>query len=74
MLHRGSATSTLSAPAAVRWRAERLARAGLPRESAWRIAADPSYDLHAFLELVDRGCPPDLALRILAPLDERPGE
>jgi hypothetical protein len=73
MLHRGSATSTLSGARAVGWRAERLARAGLPQESAWRIAADPTYDVHAFLELVDRGCPPHLALRILAPLDERPG-
>jgi hypothetical protein len=71
MLHRHSATPTASGPAAVRWRAERLARAGLARKSAWRIAADPTYDLHAFLELVDRGCPPDLALRILAPLDDR---
>jgi hypothetical protein len=26
-------------------------------------------DLHALLGLVDRGCPPDLAARILAPLD-----
>ena len=25
------------------------------------------YDLHALLRLVDRGCPPDLALRIVAP-------
>jgi hypothetical protein len=72
MLHRSSATSPLAGAGAVRWRAERLARAGLARESAWRIAADPTYDVHAFLELVDRGCPPGLALRILAPLDEGP--
>jgi hypothetical protein len=26
-------------------------------------------DLHALLELVDRGCPPALAARILAPLE-----
>jgi hypothetical protein len=26
-------------------------------------------DIHALLELVDRGCPPHLAARILAPLD-----
>ena len=25
-------------------------------------------DLHALLELVDRGCPPRLAVRILAPI------
>jgi hypothetical protein len=27
-------------------------------------------DLHALIELVERGCPPELAARILAPLDE----
>jgi hypothetical protein len=27
-------------------------------------------DLHQLLELVDRGCPPELAVRILAPLDQ----
>jgi hypothetical protein len=26
--------------------------------------------LHALIELVERGCPPELALRILAPLDD----
>jgi hypothetical protein len=31
---------------------------------------DFSFDLHALLELVDRGCAPDLAVRILAPLDQ----
>jgi len=31
------------------------------------VAADPGFDLHALLELVDRGCPPALAVRILAP-------
>jgi hypothetical protein len=28
-------------------------------------------DLHALLDLVDKGCPPQLAARILAPLDEQ---
>jgi hypothetical protein len=37
-----------------------------------RLARDLSFDLHALLELVDRGCPPDLAIRILEPLDQRP--
>jgi hypothetical protein len=32
------------------------------------LAADPAYDLHGLLNLVDRGCPPRLATRILAPL------
>jgi hypothetical protein len=32
------------------------------------VAANPAYDLHRLLSLVDRGCPPRLAVRILAPL------
>jgi hypothetical protein len=51
------------------WRFERLLAAGLPAELASSVSADPGYDLHALLELVDRGCPPELAPRILAPLD-----
>ena len=30
---------------------------------------DQRYDLHALIELVEHGCPPLLAVRILAPLD-----
>jgi hypothetical protein len=52
------------------WRTGRLRAAGLPEGLARRVAADCAYDLHAVLELVDRGCPAELALRILAPLDE----
>jgi hypothetical protein len=51
------------------WRFERLLAAGLSPELASSVSADPGYDLHALLELVDRGCPPELAPRILAPLD-----
>ena len=58
-------------PPVVDWRAERLSEAGLPEELARRVAADGAYDLHAFLTLVDRGCPAELAVRILAPLDGR---
>jgi hypothetical protein len=36
-----------------------------------RLAEDCAIDLHAVLELVDRGCPPTLAARILAPLHDR---
>ena len=57
-----------SAPdAVVAWRAERLSEAGLPRALARTIATDGDYDVHAVLELVDRGCPAQLAVRILAP-------
>jgi hypothetical protein len=51
------------------WRAERLRRAGFPEPLADRLAHQPEVDIHAVLELVDRGCRPDLAVRILAPLD-----
>jgi hypothetical protein len=29
------------------------------------------YDLHQLIELVEQGCPPELAVRILAPLEPR---
>ena len=50
---------------------DQLGRAGFALRLAARIACDERYDLHALLELVDRGCPPELAARILAPLDDR---
>jgi hypothetical protein len=53
----------------VEWRARYLREAGFERSLAHRLARDPSVDLHALLELVDRGCPPELAVRIAAPLD-----
>jgi hypothetical protein len=52
------------------WRRAQLLRAGFPTSVARRVARDGRYDLHALLELVDRGCSPALAVRILAPLDE----
>ena len=56
------------------WRRCRLLEAGFEPELAERLAATPSVDLHALLQLVDRGCPPGLAARILAPLNpEEPG-
>jgi hypothetical protein len=53
------------------WRRRQLVAAGFRPALARRVACDPSFDLHALLELVGRGCPPDLAVRILAPLEER---
>ncbi|WP_369023876.1 hypothetical protein [Nocardia cyriacigeorgica] len=32
------------------------------------VAADPTIDLLALAQLVDRGCTPELAVRILAPI------
>lgn len=51
------------------WRRCRLLEAGFPEELATRLAGTPRVDLHALLQLVDRGCPPQLAARVLAPLD-----
>ncbi len=56
----------------VQWRSLRLRRAGFPSGLAERVARDGQLDLHELLELVDRGCPPHLAVRILAPLDQAP--
>jgi hypothetical protein len=53
----------------VGWRIERLRDVGCSARLAEALARDPRYDLHAVLELVDRGCPPELAARILAPLE-----
>ncbi len=54
------------------WRAQRLLSAGLDPDLADRLAGQDEVDLHALLELIDRGCPPHLAARILAPLDDPP--
>jgi hypothetical protein len=57
----------------LRWRVQRLLSAGFDVELADRLSRQESVDLHEVLELVDRGCPPPLAARIVAPLlhDER---
>ena len=52
----------------LRWRASRLRDAGFPVGLADTLSRE-RVDLHALLGLVDRGCPPDLAARILAPDD-----
>jgi hypothetical protein len=51
------------------WRREQLVHSGLPLPLAGRLARDTRYDLHALIGLVERGCPPGLAVRILAPLE-----
>jgi hypothetical protein len=53
----------------VRWREGRLLRAGFGPDLADVLAHQERVDLHELLKLVDRGCPPHLAARILAPLD-----
>ena len=56
----------------VSWRRRQLTSAGFSLPLAARLARDARWDLHALIELVERGCPPTLAARILAPLDEEP--
>jgi hypothetical protein len=46
------------------WRVSQLARLGIPRPLAEAYAE--CVDWHQIAELVQRGCPPQLALRIVA--------
>jgi hypothetical protein len=52
------------------WRREQLLQAGFPERLATRLAHDQRFDLHRLIELVEHGCRPDLAVRILAPFDD----
>ena len=58
--------------AVIDWRREQLLDAGFPGGLAEELACDWRFDLHALIELVERGCDPALAARILAPLDDAP--
>ena len=51
------------------WRRRRLLGSGFEPDLATWIAFDCAFDLHAVIELVERGCPPELAVRILAPME-----
>ena len=66
----GKRDSSTEQRSTVGWRRDQLAAAGFPLPLAAAIAADGGYDLHAVIELVERGCAPALAVRILAPLDD----
>ncbi len=57
----------------VAWRRDQLADAGFSLPLAARLASDPRYDVHSLIELTERGCDPDLAARILAPLGVEDG-
>jgi hypothetical protein len=48
-----------------RWRAEELERAGYGTRAAGRLVARHDIDLHYAVELLDLGCPPELAIKIL---------
>jgi hypothetical protein len=69
----GASTRAREAEDVVRWRREQLTSAGFEPALASRLACERRWDLHALIELAERGCPPELAVRIVAPLDEGPG-
>jgi hypothetical protein len=48
-----------------RWRQAELERAGFTPRDAAELAARPDVDLHGAVDLLQRGCPQDLALKIL---------
>jgi cephalosporin-C deacetylase-like acetyl esterase len=48
-----------------RWRAEELERAGYDPGDAVELAGRVDVDLHLAVALLERGCPPTTALRIL---------
>ena len=48
-----------------RWRMGELLRVGFDVESAALLASELEVDLHGAIDMVERGCPPDLAARIL---------
>jgi ABC-type amino acid transport substrate-binding protein len=48
-----------------RWRTRELERVGFDIALARRLARRLDVDLHQALDLIDRGCPPELAARIL---------
>ena len=72
-MHARTSQARLFAPDTdlVAWRRRQLVRAGFDEESA-RSLASSSVDLHATIQLVESGCRPDLAARIMAPLDFEP--
>ena len=48
-----------------RWRRDALERAGYPAEGAKQLARRHDLDLHVAIGRVERGCPAELALKIL---------
>jgi hypothetical protein len=53
----------------VAWRRHQLLAAGFDLPLSEALARDCGLDVHALLELVERGCNPKIAARILAPAE-----
>ena len=51
--------------AVLRWRFEELVRAGYDAGNALILAGHAEVDLHAATSLLERGCPPETALKIV---------
>jgi hypothetical protein len=47
------------------WRAEELVRAGYDGDNALMLALERAVDLHSAVDLLRRGCPAELAVKIL---------
>jgi hypothetical protein len=54
------------------WRERCLEAAGFDEATAVLVAGDCGFDVHGLMTLVESGCPPHLAVRILAPIDGSP--
>lgn len=65
----GQAPAGGGAANAVAWRRARLRNAGFGTALSEELARECAVELHALIELVERGCSPALAARIMAPLD-----
>jgi hypothetical protein len=48
-----------------RWRAAALVRAGYGPDDAFELASRADVDVHDAIALLERGCPPELAVLIL---------
>ena len=56
---------TIHDEAVIRWRFGELLRAGYDVGDALILAGHEEVDLHEATRLVERGCPPELALQIV---------
>jgi hypothetical protein len=55
-------------PPTLEWRFSRFMSCGVDAATALELAADRETDMHELARLIARGCAPDLAARIVAPL------
>jgi hypothetical protein len=59
------ADAVISADPVRRWRLQALVRAGYPPSDALVLSRRDDVDLHFAVELLERGCRPEIAMRIL---------